>query len=125
MGIAASCSGCRMPLADTDPRIPCPRCGSARRTFENQIVEILAVGEASFRLRQKRPGIPGWLLSIVDRFKTSRHGHRAKEVLIIDRSARDKTVKYHQVQEQQPDGSWQEVHKHQPEFPARRRGEVR
>ena len=121
---AAACSECGSTFVGTEPRAACCKCGSTRRTFQGQ-VNLVATAELSFGLRQKQPGTPGWLVTIIDRVKTSLHGRRAKEVLMLDRSTPDKTVKSHRVQEQQDDGSWKTVHEHREEFPAKRRGTPR
>jgi len=69
-------------------------------------------------VRQERPGFPGWLLDMVDRFKFSRAGVDAHEVLVIDRSDPDKTVKTHRVEELL-DGQWETRHQHREEWPAK------
>lgn len=73
------------------------------------------------RLRQRRPGFPGWLITIVNRIKRSWHGILARETLIVDRSDPHSTLKTHHVEEQQPDGTWKIVHNEKEEFEAKRR----
>lgn len=80
-------------------------------------VELLA----SLGVRQRRPGFPGWLVDMKDRIKRSFGGFLARERLIIDRSHPDKTIKIHQVEERQADGSWKGVHDEKMEWGAKRR----
>jgi hypothetical protein len=56
-----------------------------------------------------------------NRVKRSFHGILAREILVIDRSHPEKTVKTHHVEERQPDGSWKTVHDERVEYPAKRR----
>jgi hypothetical protein len=71
-------------------------------------------------LEQRRPGWPGLVRSLVSRYKRSRSGREAREVLDIDRSDMQKTVKRHHVEEFQ-DGEWNVVHDEHVESQAKRR----
>ena len=53
------CSDCGQPLAsattETEARVPCPRCGSTRRTINVSIVESVVVRDG-LGMKAKRPG---------------------------------------------------------------------
>jgi hypothetical protein len=76
---------------------------------------------ASLEGIHRRPGYRGFVANFITRTKRSALGRLAREWLSIDRSAPDKTVKYHRVDEQQDDGTWQTVHEHTVESTAKRR----
>lgn len=68
----------------------------------------------------EQPGWKGFLRRIITRTKLSRRGRQAREVLEIDRSDAQKTVKRHHVEELEDD-EWKVVHHEEEEYPAKRR----
>jgi hypothetical protein len=117
---AVKCSACGHVFPEDEPRQPCA-CGSTARTFEASF-EAKVEPHVSLGLRQKRSGFPGFLVNLIERVKIARKtGYLAREVQLYDRSDPDKTVKYHRVEERQPDGSWNTEHEHREENPAKRR----
>jgi len=56
----AICGGCRAPLRFDEP---CPACGSTVRCF-SQSSHITSTTNVSLRARQKRSGLPGWLVDM-------------------------------------------------------------
>lgn len=114
------CSSCGHVFPEPGPRVPCPSCGETRRTRDG-VGTIETRASISFRARHKRPGFGGWVRDLLSRDKVSGHGIRAREILDIDRSHPQKSVKRHHVEELQPDGSWKTVHEEKVEYPAKRR----
>ena len=115
-----TCSSCGYAFPEREPRGPCPKCGGTSRTF-HKLIEARAEGLASLRVRQRRPGFPGFVIDLVQRTKRSLRGLLARESLVIDRSDPQKTLKRHFVEERQPDGSWETVENHKDEWKAKRR----
>lgn len=74
----------------------------------------------SLGLIQKRQGWPKFLRKFINRRKLSRRGKEAREILEIDRSDKEKTVKRHKVWELNND-KWELVHDEHEEYPAKRR----
>lgn len=115
-----TCSGCGFTFLEPAPRAPCPNCGGTARTFHKHFNARVEIHEGLARA-QRRPGFSGWLVKMTDRVKRSRRGLLARETQVYDRSAPDRTVKIHRVEERQPDGSWKTVHDEQVGWPAKRR----
>lgn len=115
------CSSCSHVFAEAEPRVPCSSCGDTRRTRNGVGMFEAKVSIAEVRARQKRPGFGGWVRSWLSRNKVSRRGIPAREVLDMDRSHPQKTVKRHHVEELRPDGSWETVHEEEVEYAAKRR----
>jgi hypothetical protein len=57
----ASCGECGKPLAEDGP---CQACGSRLRCFQ-QGVSAECRTQTSIKIRQKRPGVPGWLVEMI------------------------------------------------------------
>lgn len=117
--VRAVCAECEQGFADPSVRQPCPQCGATRRDIFLGLQEQVSA-EEWFSPRQRRPGWPGQVRRLVSRYKRSRSGLEAREVLDIDRSDMQKTVKRHHVEELQ-NGEWKVVHDEETEFPAKRR----
>lgn len=116
--IRPTCADCGREFADPSVREPCPNCGSERRKI---FVSLLGEQPAPHKeLVVERHGWRGFLRRIITRTKLSRLGTEAREVLDIDRSDMQKTVKRHRVEELE-DGEWRVVHQHEEEYPAKRR----
>jgi len=117
--VRAVCAECEHEFRDPSVRQPCPQCGATRRNIFLGLQEQMTVQEG-LSLKQRRPGWPGLVRRLVRRYKQSRSGREAREVLDIDRSDIQKTVKRHHVEEFR-DGEWKVVHCHEVESPAKRR----
>jgi len=117
---SSTCTVCGYIFPDDRPQVPCPNCGGMPPTY-NELLEGKLDFHTGLRVRQRRPGFPGWLVDMVNRVKRSWHGILARKTLIIDRSNPEKTVKTHRVEERQPDNSWKTVHDHTDECKAKRR----
>lgn len=115
------CSSCGHVFVEPEPRVPCPSCGDTRRTRDGVGVVETNASVAEVRARQKRPGFGGWVRDWRSRDKLSLRGIPAREVLDLDRSHPQKTVKRHHVEELRPDGSWETVHEEEIEYEAKRR----
>ncbi len=113
------CIKCHYEFEDPTRKMPCPNCGSLEQSI-HVLVRDEARGRDSLSLEQRQKGWPGFLRRIIDRWKLSRQGKEAREVLAIDRSDFDKTVKRHLVEEFE-NGEWKIVHDEYEEFPAKRR----
>lgn len=114
------CSRCGFAFSSPEPRIACPVCGETARTWSLRRDVTLEM-HGDLAAKQKRPGFPGFVKSVVTRLKRSRRGLLARERLEIDRTDSTKTTKIHLVEEQQPDGTWKLVHDEHVEWPAKRR----
>jgi len=70
--------------------------------------------------KQRRQGWPGFLRRLVSRDKVSKSGRPAREVLDIDRTDPNMTLKRHHVEEFAEDG-WKVVHDEKESYPAKHR----
>ncbi len=92
------CKNCGKKLEE-DER-PCSKCGSSFRHSNAYLKDNVPIADDSIRGKLKRPGIPGVAYDVTLRKKTSGKTKRpTKENLIIDRTHPEKTVKVHQVWE--------------------------
>lgn len=117
--VRAVCAQCGQEFADPSVTQPCPQCGAIRRNIFVGIQEGITI-RAGIGLKERRPGRPGLVRSLVIRYKRSRSGREAREVLDIDRSHMQRSVKRHRVEEFQ-DSEWKAVHQENVESPAKRR----
>jgi hypothetical protein len=78
--------------------------------------------ETELTIEHRRPGFSGLVTKLIDRHKRGgKSGRPASEVLRIDRSDPNVTVKTHHVEEQAPDGTWTCEHDERVESPAKHR----
>ena len=120
--IRSTCCDCEYEFPDPSIREPCPRCGATRRKVLVSIEETLSL-RGGLVAKQSRPGWPRFLRKLISRRKLSRGGREAHEVLDIDRTDPQTTVKRHHVEEL-VDGTWQVVHDETECRPAQRRPPV-
>ena len=116
------CADCDYTFPESEPRVPCPECGSTARKLVRVASEVVTLREG-LGVKQRREGQTGGrVFESKTQHKTSGETKRpAKEVQAVDRTDPEKTVKYHRVEEQAEDGSWETVHEHTNEYPAKRR----
>jgi hypothetical protein len=106
---------------ETESQWPCPGCG------REEAVSLVWVPDepgkrGSLVVRNARPGYPGIVRSYLHRDKPSGRTRRpAHEVLVLDRSAREQSIKWHIVWELGDRGEWVIVHEHEEAFSAKRR----
>lgn len=118
-GVQAFCEDRGNEFMNPSAGEPCPECGARRRKVLATLGESLSAGEGLVA-EQRLPGWKRFLRKFTSRQKLSRRGKKAREVLDIDRTHPEETVKYHHVEELE-DGEWKVIHHHEDHFPARRR----
>lgn len=118
-----TCSVCGYSFNESESKIACPNCKNTART-KHLFIEgtVTATTELEIFSRSSNFPLKWWIVNLIKRIKIGRvTGFWAKEELRFDRSAPEKTVKTHHVEELQPDGNWKVVHDEREEFPAKKR----
>jgi DNA-directed RNA polymerase subunit RPC12/RpoP len=100
------CGDCGKELTFNEKEKSCPKCGSMKRNVHVFVTEKITVQES---IGVKVRDLKGKFKSkLYIRNKVSNHGNAAKEELRIDIEG---NRKFHRVQEQNKDGTWNTVHR--------------
>jgi len=115
------CKDCCHPVPLYTPRTLCPKCGCTLRHQSVTLVDVLTITDASLKGRHK--DTTGFLKSEFERRRKTagESGRPADEILSIDRTRPDVTIKRHQVWEIDERGERRLVHDEECHYPAKRR----